>query len=588
MKKLLLLVLVGLLAFSSCKKDPVIDDNPPIDNTRNFNDIVTSVVGVVVDRNNVAIEDALVEFGQETAMTDENGVFRIDNATVRENRAFVKVTKDGYFHGSRTYFAHANQRSQVRIHLLEKTIQGSINSSGGNVTLPEGVKLDFPADAVANADGTPYTGTVQVAAQYLDPTANDLNFIMPGDLRGITTENVEEGLSSYGMVAVELIGSGGELLNVADGKTVTLTMPVASTQSSVAPSEIPLWFFDEVTGVWMEEGVATLQGGEYVGEVSHFTFWNCDVNWDLIYLDGSVLLEGAAYEGALVCLTFDNGNGFYTACDYTNEMGLYSGKVPTNTTFEITVHSNGFNCSNSFYIYTGTIGPYTADATVDAINIDPASIAVNSLDLTGMIVDCDNNAITNGYVIATVGNNNYYVYTTDGTIDGNIIHCATSGDITIKAIDYNNAKQSDPASYPFTNAIDFGTLQACEQLDAFININLDGQTYTMIWEVIIYDSTATGSGVQTINGFDDNQSFLFMTTNGNAIGTYDALNFNFSFLDPNNPNSYITIASTDVDITFTQYSGVVGETCIGTFDGTVPLNGVDTPISGSFKTPRQF
>ena len=88
-----------------------------------------------------------------------------------------------------------------------------------------------------------------------------------------------------------------------------MSIPVGSTQTSSAPAEIPLWYFDETNGVWKEEGKATLQGNEYVGEVSHFTFWNCDISWDLIYLDGSVLLEGVNLEGAYVCLSFEN-NGW--------------------------------------------------------------------------------------------------------------------------------------------------------------------------------------------------------------------------------------------------------------------------------------
>ncbi|MFK7771821.1 MAG: carboxypeptidase-like regulatory domain-containing protein, partial [Saprospiraceae bacterium] len=181
MKKIILLVLASILVFASCKKDPVIvDENPPIDNTRNFVNVTTSVAGQVIDVNNAAIADAVVSFGTETTTTDVNGIFKFENVSVLENRAFVKVEKDGYFHGSRTFFAYANQRSNVKISLLEKTIQGTVGASGGTVTTPEGVKLEFPANAVADANGNPYTGTVQVAAQYLDPTADNLSLIMPG------------------------------------------------------------------------------------------------------------------------------------------------------------------------------------------------------------------------------------------------------------------------------------------------------------------------------------------------------------------------------------------------------------------------
>ena len=457
MKKIILLVLAGMLAFASCKKDSIIDETPPIDNPRNFSQVITSVAGQVVDVNNIPVESALVSFGSSTMMTDANGIFKFENVSVLENRAFVKVEKAGYFHGSRTFFAYANQRSNVKISLLEKTTQGTVNASGGIVSTPEGVELNFPANSIANADGSLYTGTVQVAAQYLDPTADNILTIMPGDLRGITTDNVEEGLTSFGMVAVELIGSGGELLNVASGKTVELTMPVANAQSSSAPTEIPLWYFDETNGVWKEEGKATLQGNKYVGEVSHFTFWNCDINWDLIYLDGSVLLDGVSLDGAYVCLSFESGSGWdYTACDITNSAGVFSGKVPTNTTFTLNIYPVAYsNCGD--VIHTQEIGPFTTDITLDPINIDPSTVVDNSMTVTGTLVDCDNNPVTNGYARIKLGWNEHYAYTTDGTINYTFTHCGTSTDVEIIVVDLDDLTQSDPATFRFFKCNRFWT-----------------------------------------------------------------------------------------------------------------------------------
>ena len=567
MKKIILLILAGILVFSACKKDPVPTPTPSVNN-RNFSEITTSVAGLVMDENNQVVSGATISFGQKMTTTDDNGIFKIDNVTVPENRAFVTVSKDGYFTGSRTFFAYDNQRSQVRIHLLTKTIQGTITSSGGIVTLPEGVKLDFPANAVMDADGNPYLGTVQVAAKYLDPKADNLLQIMPGDLRGITTGNVEKGLTTYGMVAVELLGDAGEILNVADGKTVQISMPIAASQMGDAPSEIPLWYFDETAGVWKEEGTATLQGNEYIGNVSHFTFWNCDINWDLIYLDGSILLEDTALEGILVCLEFNGA----VACDYTNEMGLFSGQVPTNTTFTLTVFPSNINCSTP--LYTQEIGPFTADVTIDPIQI--TAPATNTLTVTGTITDCDNNTITDGYVKITLDGVDFYAYTSDGTIDYELLHCSTSGDISIIAIDLNAVKQSDEMSFVFTNSIDLGNIQACEQLDEFIIYELDGNTYTLTEGVSINDSL--GMGDQFLTGYGNNQTYFSLSTPGNEIGTFGA-------------NLWISSVGTSVGtttITFTQYSSTVGETCIGTFEGIVGSPSGTLPITGSFKAIREF
>lgn len=584
MKKIILFVLAGMLVFASCKKDPVIDDTPPpVDTTRTFINVSTSVAGIVTDVNNAPISDAIVTFGNETSNTDANGIFKFENVTVPENRAFVTVEKAGYFHGSRTFFAYKNQRSNVKISLLEKTIQGSVNASGGTVTTAEGVKLEFPANSVADANGNPYTGTVQVAAQYLDPTADNILSIMPGDLRGITTDNVEEGMTTYGMVAVELLGSGGELLNVADGKTVQLTMPVPSAQTSSAPAEIPLWYFDEDNGVWKEEGKATLQGSEYVGDVSHFTYWNCDINWDLIYLDGSILLEGVALEGAYVCLTFDNNGWESSACDATNSGGVFSGQVPTNTTFTLNVYpANYSNCGDA--IHTQEIGPFTDDTTLDPINIDPSTVVNNSLTVSGTLVDCDNNPVTNGYAKIKLGWAEYYAYTTDGTVDYTFTHCGTATDVEITAVDLDDFTQSDATTFTAGNTVDFGQLQACISLAEYIIYDYDGTTFTMTEYVSLFDSLGTGDGYHYLYGNDANQNSFSLEAIIDGPGTFDVISFYFS-----TPNGTF-ITGTDMTVTVDQYSAVIGETNSGTFTGNIddPNGGGILPITGSWKAIREF
>ena len=580
MKKIILLLLVGVLAIASCKKDTITIDppTPPIDNTRNFVQVNTSLAGQVVDKDNTPISNALVSFGTESISTDENGIFTFENVTVLENRAFVKVEKDGYFHGSRTFFAYSNQRSNVKISLLEKTVQGTVDASGGTISTPEGVKLEFPSNAIANADGTVYTGTVQVAAQYLDPSADNIESIMPGDLRGITTENVEEGLTTYGMVAVELRGSNGELLNVADGKTVQLTMPVGSAQLGSAPAEIPLWYFDETNGVWKEEGKAILQGGEYVGDVSHFTFWNCDINWDLIYLDGSVLLDGVVLDGASVCLTFDNGGWNTTACDYTNSNGIFSGQVPTNTTFTIDVYGPIGDCGATSF-YSAEIGPFTNDVTLDPIDLDGSLINDNTLNVTGSMVDCDNNPVTNGYAKIKVGYYSFYAYTIDGTIDFAFIHCGTlTGDVEVTFYDLNGATKSEPITYPISDNIVLGEVQACITLDEYITYEYAGITYTMTEYISINDTL--GNGVQYISGSSGNQVYTNLSIDANAVGTFSGGNINIWA-------NQTSLTGDGIEVTFSQYSEVDGEVCEGTFTGelTDPAGGTST-ITGSFKAKR--
>src|SRR6185312_12452020 len=84
-------------------------------------------------------------------------------------------------------------------------------------------------------------------------------------------------ITSYGMLAVELESLTGEKLQIAPGNTATLMIPVPPSVASSAPSTISLWYVNEQTGAWQEEGTAQKNGNFYVGEVKHFSFWNCDI-----------------------------------------------------------------------------------------------------------------------------------------------------------------------------------------------------------------------------------------------------------------------------------------------------------------------
>ena len=94
-------------------------------------------------------------------------------------------------------------------------------------------------------------------------------------------------LSSYGMMAVELESSAGEKLQIKSGSTATLSLQFLLQLESSAPATIPLWYVDESTGLWKEEGTATKQGNNYIGTVKHFTYWNCDIQVQTVMLTGT-------------------------------------------------------------------------------------------------------------------------------------------------------------------------------------------------------------------------------------------------------------------------------------------------------------
>ncbi|MCB0574102.1 MAG: carboxypeptidase regulatory-like domain-containing protein, partial [Saprospiraceae bacterium] len=196
-------------------------------------------VGNVVDEAGDPVSGAQVFAGSESATTDNNGVFRLPAVSLPEDDAIISVRKAGYFEFSRAYIVEDGATMEVTVRLLQKTQVGQINAaSGGTVQVPGGPTLVFPAGAVD------YNGSVSVSARYLDPNDPELSTFMPGDLRAIGVDGSRSTLATFGMLAVELNGAGGQVLNIADDSEVEIRMPIPANQLAAAPADIPLWYFD--------------------------------------------------------------------------------------------------------------------------------------------------------------------------------------------------------------------------------------------------------------------------------------------------------------------------------------------------------
>ncbi|MBQ0785915.1 MAG: carboxypeptidase regulatory-like domain-containing protein, partial [Oceanihabitans sp.] len=59
-------------------------------------------MGKVVNVSNEPISGVVVQVGNTTALTNDQGVFSVENVSVQEKFAYLKATKAGYIDGSRS------------------------------------------------------------------------------------------------------------------------------------------------------------------------------------------------------------------------------------------------------------------------------------------------------------------------------------------------------------------------------------------------------------------------------------------------------------------------------------------------------
>jgi hypothetical protein len=351
-----------------------------------------------------------------------------------------------------------------------------------------------------------YSGEVKVFSTWLDPTAEDLYLRMPGDLRAVDLDNQGVLLRTFGMIGVELEGENGEALNLADGKTATIELPVPNSLLADAPATIPLWHFDEVAGLWIEEGEATLQDGKYVGQVGHFSFWNCDVSNSFIYLSGSIQQgEGDLVGSILIEITSAN---YGSTFGFTNADGSFGGFVPNDELLTIRL-SIWEGCTDNFFL-SQTIGPFSDDATLPAFPSPPQGSEIVST-IKGRLT-CDGVPISTGQVNLQIVNGRTHILYLDGSGDFSktVITCEPGNTIcTVTGYGTSIFQQSETAAFEFQAGatLETGDTDVCPDLnEGSVAFTIGNIQYTMPAQTIT-SSLDGWDGYTTIFIVDHQQNY---------------------------------------------------------------------------------
>jgi hypothetical protein len=426
-----LIVLSTLIFTIGCKRTeiPVTPDPTPTNPiggvVNDATQVTASVSGIVLDETNAPIANAVVTSGTATTTTNSNGMFIFQNISLSKENGNVTVVKAGYFKGIRSFKTTEGKNHTVRIQLMQRVLSGTVNAAaGGTITSNGGATIIFPANAFVTSAGAAYTGTVSVYSRWIDPTAANLPFVIPGDLRGVSTTGVENILETYGMVGAELVDASGNVLKIATGKTATVSFPIPASLSATAPASIVLWHFDDASARWKENGMATKTGSTYTAQVDKFSFWNCDLaNASFINLDYTLI--NATTNSPLVSTStrIKRANGSY-GYGITNNAGFVSGLVPKNEALVLEVVSR---CGA--VVYSQNVGPYSTNTSLGNISATlPASQYIN---FTGTLLNCSAAPVTNGYVslYVTGGGSGYVVTNATGAFSFSILNCS-NGNLT--------------------------------------------------------------------------------------------------------------------------------------------------------------
>ena len=554
----LLFVITSVFIYYGCKSD---NSTEPTNNSGN---VTTTISGTILDESNQPIAGVEISSAGKTAVTNALGGFIFSNIQVPSTRYVVNASKSGYFKGSYSDAPVSNGTSNIKIYLMTKAVTKTVSAStGGEVALNNGSKVKLDANTVTNSDGSAYTGNVNLSVGYLDPTSENFASLVPGgDMQAQRTDNSETTLYSYGIIKVDMKNDNGDDLKIKSGNTSEITVDIPSSMAATAPETIPLWHYDETTGMWKEEGTATKQGDKYVGTVAHFSDWNCDTPEGTATVHGLVVdCNNQPVPGINVKIGQASAN---TAAD-----GTFERRVPANTAFEVQVLG-----TRNFGL---TSQPVSVPAQNVGANFDAGTLSVQCPAYVTGLIKCGTDVKFGQVVISWDGG--YNAQYTDATGKFNLAtDLNKNAELSIYTFDgkYKNLNVTTPFIPGGVN--DLGTIEVCDQVvtgdNKFIVTGSGFTNQTFIFAATdtdnvygYFDPADSLSIIWMYKVFAPDTILMWFSFNGTGTGTPSNITMWF-FHNSKTYYGTLSLPNSSATVSVTTYGGV-GGLIEGTFSGSL-------------------
>lgn len=236
---------------------------------------IVGLIGLVVDANTGApLPNVTVTAGTLVTTTDAQGNFAMP--TIATGTNVVSFTLAAYAPESRTIQISSSINASVVVQMMPNatTTPSSFDPTAGATASAGTAQVVISGGSLRDAAGNPPTGTVNVALTPLTPSLDA--FLLPGDYVVTLAGGGTSSFEAFGAVDVSVTDSSGTAFSGALAAAASIQIPV-DTRSSTLPASVSLMRFDPTTGLWIEDGTATLQGTApnqfYGGSISRPATW---------------------------------------------------------------------------------------------------------------------------------------------------------------------------------------------------------------------------------------------------------------------------------------------------------------------------
>jgi hypothetical protein len=243
--------------------------------------------GKLVTDGNVVVPGAEVKVNGASVTSNAGGAFSL---TVPEtNRYVLTIKKDGFQTVSKVFLSERTgttyQLRKAEMKPLDPTVDNTIlvkvpRTDTGSQDGFGDVSVTIKANSIIDSAGKQVMAPVTSYSSRFDHLFDKFGR-MPGDNGARNSVGDDVTLTSFGAIEVNLRGPGGEKYNIAPGMPADLSYPVHASQQASAPPTLPIWYYNEDSGLWEEDGTASLvalpAGPAYQGKAKHFSAINVDL-----------------------------------------------------------------------------------------------------------------------------------------------------------------------------------------------------------------------------------------------------------------------------------------------------------------------
>lgn len=358
-----LLAIVGLVTLSACSGT---DSTPAPTPTTTSTGTLTG--RVIASDGTGAIANATIEVGTVRTTSGGDGSYTLSVPVA--DRAVVHADADGFAEGVSIARVTAGQNPPLTLQLVRVGFTQNVPiASGGTIAdANSSAQVILPGNGLIPRTGGSPAANVVVSVTPISVASRTSD--MPGDFTASTGGNSSP-IESFGAMLIDVRDSNNIRYSLAPGSTSTIRIPV-STRSGNVPATIPLFYLDDSTGRWIQEGQATLvtngSNPYYEGSVSRLTYWNADLVTETIVVTGCVRSD----VGQPVANAFVESDGI----DYS---GSSQALTAADGSFQIPIRKSG-KATITAFVGSQLTNTVTAGPSATDIALDPCLVTTTSTD----------------------------------------------------------------------------------------------------------------------------------------------------------------------------------------------------------------